>query len=374
MLNRFDAYPIHQTPEPIAHPVSGNRNVYDRYFFNGYDRDGELYFGVAMGLYPNRRVLDASFSVIRDGVQHSIHASRLAPDERTETCAGPISIEVLEPMRAVRVRVAANDAGLEADLVFRARTPAVEEPRFVHPPGPRVAMDSTRFTQFGAWEGSLRVAGTSVEVEPARVLGCRDRSWGVRPVGERDAAGPPGETPQFFWLWAPLHFDDVCTHFGLNEYGDGRPWHRNGCVIRTFDPDRADASPADPEGIEPAADIAYEIVWRSGTRRAESARLTLVPREGEPQIIDLEPILTFQMLGLGYLHPEWGHGVWKGTEAVAAESWALADLDPLDPRHIHVQQLCRARMGRREGIGILEQLVLGPHAPSGFKDLFDGAP
>ena len=38
MLTRFDDYPVHQTPEPVAHPSTGDRNFYDRYFFNGYAR------------------------------------------------------------------------------------------------------------------------------------------------------------------------------------------------------------------------------------------------------------------------------------------------------------------------------------------------
>ena len=79
------------------------------------------------------------------------------------------------------------------------------------------------------------------------------------------------------------------------------------------------------------------------------------------------------MRGLGYLNPEWGHGVWKGELAVGAESWAFADVDPLDPRNIHVQQVCAARMGDRRGVGVLEQLVLGPHVPSGFQSILDGA-
>ncbi len=83
--------------------------------------------------------------------------------------------------------------------------------------------------------------------------------------------------------------------------------------------------------------------------------------------------LTFQMLGLGYLHPEWGHGIWKGEEIVDGEVWKQADLSPMDPRHLHVQQLCSARMGERRGVGILEQLVIGAHAPSGFRDLLDPA-
>ena len=79
------------------------------------------------------------------------------------------------------------------------------------------------------------------------------------------------------------------------------------------------------------------------------------------------------MLGLGYGHPEWGHGMWKGANESAHESWSLDELDPLDPRHLHVQQLCRARMGKRRGIGVLEQLVIGRHEPSGFKDVLDMA-
>ena len=119
--------------------------------------------------------------------------------------------------------------------------------------------------------------------------------------------------------------------------------------------------------------VSHRIRWRPGTRKAESAEITLVPYRGDPHVITLEPMLTFQMLGLGYLHPEWGHGLWKGEEVVGAEEWKLADVNPLDPRYIHIQELCRARMGEREGIGILEQLVIGPHQPSGFEGLFDGA-
>ena len=46
----------------------------------------------------------------------------------------------------------------------------------------------------------------------------------------------------------------------------------------------------------------------------------------------------------------------------------------LDYKHIHVQQICRARMGNRTGVGTLETVVFGRHAPSGFKSILDGAP
>ncbi len=371
MLNRLDDYPVHQTPEPLAHPVTGDRNAYDRYFWNGYSREGDLFFAVALGVYPNRRVMDAAISVVRDGEQVSLHASRLCPQERTETRVGPIELEVLEPMRVQRLRVAENETGISGELQFQARTSAVEEPRFTVRAGTRIAMDSTRFTQFGSWSGRLRLDGREIALSPAAVLGCRDRSWGVRGVGERESGAPPEALPQFFWLWAPLSFDDCCTHFGINEYGDGRKWHQNGRVLPILSGDQA--SPTDEAGVERMAGVDHEIKWRKGSRHAAAARLTLSPYQGEPRVIELEPLYNFQMVGIGYGHPEWGHGMWKGELATAGERFRLADLDPLDPRHLHVQAVCRARMGPRRGIGVLEQLVLGPHAPSGFQSFLDGA-
>lgn len=371
MLSHLDDYPVHQTPEPVAHPATGDRNFYDRYFFSGYDARAELFFAVALGLYPNRRVMDAAVSVVRDGVQHSLHASRLAPGERTETRVGPIAVEVVEPMRRLRVRVADNPARIAGALEFHARTEAVEEPRFRRVHAGRVVMDATRFTQFGSWNGALEVEGRRIELSRERILGARDRSWGVRPVGERDA-GAPGPEPQFFWLWSPLHFGRFCTHFDVNEGADGGRWHAFGSVLPALAPDAPAGTPLPGAPVE-AASVAHAIEWEPGTRRARRARIDLVTPDGVTRSIALEPLLTFQMLGLGYLHPTWGHGLWKGEEALEAERWRLDDCAPMDPRHLHVQQLCRATLDGESGVGVLEQLVIGPHGPSGFQGLLDPA-
>ena len=85
MLTPFDDYPIHQTPAPMAQPVSADPNHYDRYWFNGYDRDGAFFLGGAMGHYPNRGVIDAAFSVVHEGVEHSVFASGAMPVVRRKT-------------------------------------------------------------------------------------------------------------------------------------------------------------------------------------------------------------------------------------------------------------------------------------------------
>src|SRR5687768_14350394 len=75
MLTSGDDYPIHQLPEPVAY-AAGERNFYDRYFFNGYERDSSVFFAAALGVYPQLGVMDAAFSVIVDGVQRNLRASR----------------------------------------------------------------------------------------------------------------------------------------------------------------------------------------------------------------------------------------------------------------------------------------------------------
>lgn len=101
MLSAFDDFPIHQTVQPIARTDSEDRNKYDRYWFNGYDRDGDWYFGIGMGRYPNLGILDGAFSIVTaDGEQHCFFASRRAPAEPSELTIGPFRLEVVVPMRS----------------------------------------------------------------------------------------------------------------------------------------------------------------------------------------------------------------------------------------------------------------------------------
>jgi len=373
VLSSFDDYPVHQTPEPVAQPASSDRNVYDRYWLNGYAEDGEFYFGVGMGLYPNRRILDGAFSIVRGGEQHAFHVSRRAPQDPRETEAGPFRIEVLEPMRRVRVVLEPNETGISCDLVFTARTAAVEEGRQTARRDGRIMMDATRFAQFGRWEGTITYAGQTLPVEPGRVLGTKDRSWGIRPVGEPEVGGAPSEgSPQFFFLWSPIHWPDRCTHYGIFEDAEGVPWHQDGAIVPVYDDDPA-AIPVHDPGIVPMLELEHHLQYEPGTRRARTAEIALVERTGQRHEIELQPLLCFRMKGLGYTHPEWGHGHWKGELAIEGESWKTDSVDPLAFENLHVQQVVRARMDGAEGVGVLEQFAIGPHRRYGFRELVDGA-
>jgi hypothetical protein len=79
------------------------------------------------------------------------------------------------------------------------------------------------------------------------------------------------------------------------------------------------------------------------------------------------------MKGIGYSHPTWGHGMWKGELAFAAESWKTADVDETALENQHIQQVVRATCGDRAGVGVFEQISLGPHRKYGFTDFLDMA-
>ncbi len=375
MLSSYDDFPIHQTSHPIGKTVSGDLNHYDRYFFNGYTRDTRLFFAAAMGLYPNRHVADAAFSVVVDGGtvdarQINVHASRRAPHDRMEaTDVGPITVEVIEPLNALRLVVEAPEHSLRADLTFVRRSAPIQEPHFFHQVGNRVVMDATRLTQFGGWEGWIEVDGELTDLAPGETLGSRDRSWGVRRVGERGPEGAPIADPQFFWLWAPINFEGFVTHFDVNELTDGKRWHETGFVGLVPN----SHAPEQPEAMR---SVDYRISWRPGTRAAERCEIDLVPWNGEASTIVLEPLFDFHMLGIGYMHPEWSHGVWKGEHEVGGDRWDLPVDHMTAPHHVHVQTIVKATssggLGSHEGLGILEQLAIGRHVPTGLEGLFDG--
>ncbi len=206
-----------------------------------------------------------------------MHASALATADRGTTAAGPITIDVREPLRTLDVRVEAPEHGVRADVTFHARTVAVEEPRFHSVAGTRTVMDYTRLAQWGSWEGWIEVDGERIEVDRNSTWGSRDRSWGIRGVGERVPGAPSPTAPQFYWLWAPVNFDDICTHFDVNENGDGQQWHHSGFVVPVL-ADPASDPVLDTGGLpvsaEPMDTVECKIEWESGTRRAGAPRST----------------------------------------------------------------------------------------------------
>lgn len=349
-------YPLHQTADPVAF-AGTDRNFYDRYFFNGYAPDGAEFFAAAFGVYPALDVADAHFCVIRGGTQHCLHASRRLGMERMDLACGPIRIEIVEPLQKLRLTV--EGEGIAADLTFTGRAFPIEEPRFTWRVGPRTVMDYTRLTQNGHYEGWIEVDGKRIACADG-TAGTRDRSWGVRPVGAPDPQFAGRTVPQFFWQWTPVNLPRRSLFFHLNAHADGSPWNTRAVIA----PDGNG-----PEAFHEREDARMVAPLAPGTRWPAGGRL-----ETGDERFAFEPLARFQMRGLGYTSPKWGHGKDHGELEVEREDIDLEGVDPGRPDNLHVQMVCRVTGADGEqGVGVFEQLAIGDYAPLGLKGMTEPA-
>jgi len=362
----LDEYPIHQTQLPMTRVASTDRNFYDRCYFNAHDRSGEIFLVTGLGVYPNLGVIDA-YAAARSGErQWSVRFSDALAERSLDQSVGGYRIEVLEPLRRLRLTCQSPDSSLDFDLHWTAAFPAVAEEPHVLMSGSRPIVDSSRFCQLGSWAGRLRVGGLEFDVTDDRWSGARDRSWGIRPVGESE---PPGRAAEslagFWWLYAPLRFGSCAVIVILQENPDG---------YRTL----SDAKRVWPDGrIEqlgwPRAEISYE----PGTRHPVSARIHLADRAGQQVCVDIKTLTSVPLhVGAGYNgDPDWTHGRWMG------QSWASTAVYDLTAPEVAgripwgvTDHLARAIMDGEEGWGLFEHASMGRHDPSGFADWSSVAP
>ena len=171
----------------MRYMATSDRNAYDRCYLNAHDRTGEIFLVSGLGVYPNLGVIDAYATVRHGDRQLSVRMSDALGDDRTVQKVGPYSIEVLDPLQ--RLHVVCDD------LTWTGSFPVVDEPSHIMRTGGRVILDAQRFAQVGTWSGTLRIEGDEIAVSDDRWLGTRDRSWGIRPVGEPEPAGRAAAGP-----------------------------------------------------------------------------------------------------------------------------------------------------------------------------------
>lgn len=357
----MDEFPVHQAPLSLAYVASSDRNFYDRWYFNAHDRTGGVFLVTGMGYYPNLGVMDAYACVRRGHVQHVVRFSDAIGDDRLHPRVGGYAIEVLEPLSRIRVACEGHPDAVSFDLTWEGSFPCVQEQPHLMRTGARPILDASRFAQVGSWSGTLSVGGTELTVDPDVWMGTRDRSWGIRPVGDAEPAGRSADEPLegFWWLYVPLRFDDFAVIVICQEQPDG---------TRTLN----DASRIWPDGrIEqlgwPEVDIDYE----PGSRHPQSATLRLRDAQRRDLRIDVDTLGFIPLhVGAGYGgDPDWSHGRWMGRAWSEAATYDLTD--PEVAARIPfgaIDHVARATCGNHVGWGLFEHGTFGRHDPSGFAD------
>ena len=357
----LDEYPIHQVPLSLGMVGSSDRNFYDRCYFNAHDRTGDLFLVTGFGVYPNLGVKDG-FACLRLGdEQLAVRFSDVLDHDRMNPTVGDYRVEVIEPLQRIRLVCDSADLDLAFDLTWEGSFPAILEQPHVMRSGARAILDASRFAQVGTWEGTVHADGRDLAVSPDTWVGTRDRSWGIRPVGEGEPPGRNADEPLegFWWLYVPLRFEEFAIVLIVQELPDG---------YRTLN----DANRVWSDGrVEQLGWPRVDIEYRSGTRHPEHATISCTTPSGEPVVIEVDT-LTFNALnaGAGYGgDPDWGHGHWRGPGLREGARYDLTD--PAVAGRVPfsvVDHVARARCDGQEGWGLFEHGTFGRHDPSGFAD------
>lgn len=358
MIGPLDEFPIHQVPLPIGSVGTSDRNFYDRCYFNAHDRSGKLFLITGLGYYPNLGVKDAFALLRRGGEQTAVHLSDEIGTDRLNQFVGGYRIEVAEPLRRLRL-VLEETEGIAFDLTWEGSFGPVREQPHVLRSGNRITLDAQRFAQVGTWSGTVLIDGEELAVTPDTWVGTRDRSWGIRPVGEPEPAGRPPQPPMegFWWLYVPLRFDDFAIVVVLQEEPDG--FRTANDAVRIWADGR----------IEQLGWPRVRITYAPGTRQPTEAVLRCTTGAGEEVTLEIEPLISAALhVGAGYGgDPDWGHGQWKGAAFTERVRYQLDDpvVAPRIPFGV-IDHAARARCDGAEGFGLFEHASLGRHDPSGF--------
>ncbi|GAB3003367.1 hypothetical protein LWP59_27405 [Amycolatopsis acidiphila] len=365
MLTKWDDYPIHQTAVPAAELLSSDLGRYERHWLVMHDKGLTTQLGFGLSVHPNRGIVDAAISVSRNGTQQSVFASGRMTRDR-DTAVGPLRVDVVEPMRVLRVVLDEHD-GMAADLTFTAVSQCIEDSRMRREAAGVLISERTRTVQFGEWSGSLTLDGETFDITRDQWWGFRDRSWGSRTTGTVAESQMGEQHSAIYFAWTLLRFPDECLVVAVNETPDGCGEARTAAALPFLGPD--DPAYGNEATITRSDTFQFDIDYLAGTRRPARVDLTVGPRGLLDRRIDIEPRGLFQMQGLGYYHPKWRHGADHGGEVVGVDRWVLADLDPSLKENMHVQQLSRAvRDDGAVGIGLFEHVAIGRHIPSGLPE------
>ena len=355
---------------------TSDRNFYDRCYFNAHDRSGEIFVIAGLGFYPNLGTKDAFVLVARDGSQTAVHLGDSCDPsggDRLDQQVGNFRIEVVEPLRRLRV-VLEETEGIALDLTWEGSFPVVQELPHLMRQGAGTIVDAQRFALVGTWDGTIAIDGAETPVSPDLWVGTRDRSWGIRPVGEAAPAGKPAD-PAFegmWWLYVPLRFDDFSVIVIIQETPDG---YRilNDCT-RVWKDGR----------VEQLGWPRVSVQYVPGTRVPSGATITCTLADGSEFVLDVTSELAVPLhVGGGYGgDSDWAHGTWRGEKFVERVTYDMAApevagrvmfgvIDHVGRAVAHGAGIDGAGIDGAEGWGLFEHGILGRHDPSGFTDWFD---
>lgn len=228
ILTPYDEFPCHQAPYAFSHIPSTDLSWDEGYYFAVMNPDEQVMFCTGFRINPNTDMIGGYALINVAGVQRTLRFSRCWRRNYALEI-GPFRMEVIEPLKVVRLSLRANDSGIAFDFLWKGTSPAFLEEHHSATNRGRRTTDQSRYSQPGIAEGWLEWPGQRWDVGADGWVAVRDHSWGLyveRPpiapdpkwLPPRDAAGPQ----RSLRFWAVFKTGDWSGFYHLHEDADGQ--------------------------------------------------------------------------------------------------------------------------------------------------------
>ena len=363
----------HQIADTFASVLQADRSWTEKVCLSVGANNGDIQIGFGLGKYINRNVMDAYAGVSRGVEQWTVRASRQLAPTPDLSRVGPIHYEVVEPLRKIRIALAANDTQpISFDILLDCSAlPAfLENHEFRRQfGGYRTDNDLVRYHQVGVPSGWIEVEGRRYDVAPETFYASRDHSWGLRyGVGVEPTDLMPGVDASLFpmnFLWSPMRMRRPdgsvygLHHFYLNVAVPGVPDVVHGGV------ENPDGSRVFFRKLTPA------LRYDPDNRRLLGGELAFELEGGETRTLAIDVVSdTGFHLGAGLYFGFDGHyhGEWRGEYHEDGEYIAnCASADAARRLHQIRDCIVRVRDGDAEGFANYQTVISGEWPALGLR-------
>jgi hypothetical protein len=327
MLTPYDEFPVHQAPHPFSHIPSTDYGWDDGHFFGVFNPAQKVFLATGLRVNPNTDMIGGYALLNVGGTQTTVRFNRCWR-RNFNLQIGPHRIDIVEPLRALRLQLGGNDSGLTFQLLWEAVSPPVLEDHHTAQNRGRRSTDQTRYTQAGKVTGWINLRGKRWEVEPEHWTGTRDHSWGLyadrAPLAPAPSLLPPRQDSgpkRALRIWTIFRTEPYSGFYHLHETADGIQTRMNdvfgtpfaGAISRGFE--------QEPLELRSGS---HELEMVAGTSLLKRAQLHLEDRNGGRwrQVFEVSSPPWFPQT-LGYHPGSWKDGgtffTYHGSEELALE-------------------------------------------------------
>jgi len=317
VLLGLDEYPFHQVTASFAGVAASDPQWNDGHYVCLADQTGHVSLTSNLRLYSNNDVLDGFVCIRHQGRQHNIRLSRRLRPRMDELAVGPLRIDVLEPMRALRLVLEDNEFDIALDVTCRGTTMPYEGPVEVSRVDGRLVSERMTYELTGKCEGWVRVGSDRYDLEPSTSSFFRNHSWGSQAGrgGPRLYTAPalnarrraPGVRQ-----WVLFDMPDHGGFYFVDP--SGRAASGKGAIML-------------PDRTVPVTAVEHDLQFYEGGRRLRSGRFRLTDADGVDRNYEVEDLGWVYCQGGGYFggfDDGLGQGVYRGDQHVEGEVWDVS--------------------------------------------------